>query len=173
MRFSTALATVAAVAPIVSAHDGPGIPKISGLNMRDLKARNLMDSIKARAAELTQDAHAHEKRGDLKPRQGGTDGKCGAGFGSCDAGYCCSSAGCKSTFILDYNIGLGADIRQGAVTRATTATLLVASTNTVLDVTRTKPLLEPTHPLSTDDNSAMSQPAEKVSTSARFPVLWR
>lgn len=96
MRFSTAaLATVAAVVPIVSAHDSM-LPKIRGLDMRDLKARNLMDNIRARAALLgSQDAHAHEKRGGVKPRQGGTDGQCGPGFGSCAAGYCCSGAGCK------------------------------------------------------------------------------
>lgn len=97
MRFSTAVAAIAAVAPLANAHDarGPGIPKIQGLNMRDLKARNLMDTIRARAAELVQDVHAHEARGSLKPRQGGTDGQCGAGKGTCAAGYCCSGAGCK------------------------------------------------------------------------------
>ena len=94
MRYSTTIAAVAAVAPIISAHDGPRIPKIAGLNMRDLKARNLMDNIKARAAELAWDAHVPDKQ-RLKPRQGGTDGKCGAGFGSCEAGYCCSETGCK------------------------------------------------------------------------------
>ncbi|KAJ4305429.1 hypothetical protein N0V90_000960 [Kalmusia sp. IMI 367209] len=93
MRFSTAVAAAAVVAPLAAAHEGPGIPKIAGLNMKDLKARNLMDSLRARAAELTQKSHAHEER-ELKPRQGGTDGQCGGSFGSCAAGYCCSGAGC-------------------------------------------------------------------------------
>ncbi|KAF1974872.1 glycoside hydrolase/deacetylase [Bimuria novae-zelandiae CBS 107.79] len=107
MRFSTAIATVAAVAPIVSAHDAPGLPKIGGLHMRDLKARNLMDSLKIRAAEL---AHAHER--SLKPRQGGTDGQCGPGFGSCAAGYCCSGAGwCGNTD--DYCYAPGCNYQYG------------------------------------------------------------
>jgi hypothetical protein len=89
MHFSTALAAIAAVAPLVNAHDVPGAPKIAGLNMRDLKARSVLDNLKARAAAVEQHAEHH-----LKPRQGGTDGQCGASFGSCAAGYCCSESGC-------------------------------------------------------------------------------
>lgn len=99
MHFPTAIAVVAAIVPVINAHDGPGIPKIAGLDMRNLKARNLMDNIRARAAELSRSAVSEEHAG-LKPRQGGTDGQCGAGFGSCAAGYCCSGAGCK--FLFDY-----------------------------------------------------------------------
>jgi peptidoglycan/xylan/chitin deacetylase (PgdA/CDA1 family) len=92
MHFSTALAAVAAVAPLVNAHEGgPGLPRIAGLNVRDLKARDLFSNLKARVDEVNQEVH--EKRESLKPRQGGTDGQCGTGFGSCDAGYCCSEAG--------------------------------------------------------------------------------
>ncbi|KAL1609869.1 hypothetical protein SLS60_001534 [Paraconiothyrium brasiliense] len=110
MRFPTAIAAVAAVAPVVSAHDGPGIPKIGGLDMKDLKARNLMDNIRARTAELTKDALLDKH--PLKPRQGGTDGQCGAGFGSCDAGYCCSGAGwCGNTG--DYCYSPGCDYQYG------------------------------------------------------------
>jgi hypothetical protein len=93
MHFSTAVAAIAAVAPFVAAHDGPSIPKIAGMNVRDLKARGVLDNLKARAAEMAQHA-AHEKK-SIKPRQGGTDGQCGPGFGSCAAGYCCSESGCE------------------------------------------------------------------------------
>lgn len=110
MRFPTAIAAVAAVVPIISAHDGPGIPKIAGLNMRDMKARNLMDNIRTRAAELTRNT-IHEEHASLKPRQGGTNGRCGAGLGSCDAGYCCSASGCKF-FPESHQLGRSKDVRQ-------------------------------------------------------------
>ncbi|KAF2203411.1 glycoside hydrolase/deacetylase [Delitschia confertaspora ATCC 74209] len=89
MHFSTALTAAAVVLPaLVQAHGVEGIPKIIGLNIADLKSRNVFDSIKARAA------HAHvEQRNTVEKRQGITDGQCGAGFGSCATGYCCSEAG--------------------------------------------------------------------------------
>lgn len=102
MHFSNALAAIAAVAPIVAAHDGPAIPKIAGMNVRDLKARNVLDNLKARAAEVAQ--HAAHERKSIKPRQGGTDGQCGGSFGSCAAGYCCSEAGCKSVQTLPVHV---------------------------------------------------------------------
>jgi hypothetical protein len=95
MHFSTALAAIAAVAPLVNAHDAPGLPKIAGLNVRDLKARGVLDSLKARAAAVGHSA-AGEKH--LSPRQGGTNGQCGGSFGSCAAGYCCSESGCMLHF---------------------------------------------------------------------------
>jgi hypothetical protein len=94
MHFSTTLAAIAAVVPLINAHDAPGLPKIAGLNIKDLKARSLFDNLKARAAEVTRHV-VHEKK-SLKSRQGGIDGQCGASFGSCAAGYCCSSEGCKA-----------------------------------------------------------------------------
>lgn len=102
MHFSTAVAAIAAVAPIVSAHNGPGLPGIAGLNVRDLKARALLDNLKARAAEISQQEarEHHEKRDAIKARQGGTDGQCGGSFGSCAAGYCCSEAGCRSVSLV-------------------------------------------------------------------------
>ena len=91
MLFSSVLAAIAAIAPLINAHDTPGLPKIAGLNIRDLKARGVLDNLKARAAAVNQHA-AHEKH--LELRQGGTNGQCGGSFGSCDTGYCCSGAGC-------------------------------------------------------------------------------
>ncbi|KAF2687064.1 carbohydrate esterase family 4 protein [Lentithecium fluviatile CBS 122367] len=110
MHFSTALAAIAAVTPIVHAHDAPGLPKIAGLNMRDLKARSVLDNLKARAADVARHA-AHEKK-SLKPRQGGTNGQCGASFGSCSAGYCCSESGwCGNT--ADYCYSPGCQYKYG------------------------------------------------------------
>lgn len=104
MHFSTAVVAIAAVAPFVAAHDGPSIPKIAGMNVRDLKARGVLDNLKARAAEMAQHA-AHEKK-SIKPRQGGTNGQCGPGFGSCAAGYCCSQSGwCGNTGDYCYSPG--------------------------------------------------------------------
>ncbi|KAF2191086.1 carbohydrate esterase family 4 protein [Zopfia rhizophila CBS 207.26] len=90
MHFSTALAAAAAVAPLVNAHGGAGIPKIVGLNPKDLKARDMFANIRARVQGAEID---HVKRGNLAPRQGITDGQCGEGFGSCAEGYCCSGSG--------------------------------------------------------------------------------
>jgi antitoxin (DNA-binding transcriptional repressor) of toxin-antitoxin stability system len=92
MHFSTVVAAVAAVAPVVSAHGGAPIPKIVGLNVKDLKARDLLSSLNARIAEVGR-SEVHEKRQPLEARQN-TDGQCGSGFGSCAAGVCCSQSGC-------------------------------------------------------------------------------
>ena len=94
MHFSTALAAVAAVAPIVNAHGGSAIPRIVGLNVKDLKARDMLSNMRART-QLAEVGHheAHEKRGNLDSRQN-VDGQCGGSFGSCAAGVCCSQAGC-------------------------------------------------------------------------------
>ena len=91
MHFST-LAAVAAVAPFVSAHGGMGLPKIAGINMRDLKARDLLANLEARIAEV-KTAHAHENK--LSARD---DRECGSGVGSCASGQCCSSAGCMVAY---------------------------------------------------------------------------
>lgn len=87
MHISTALAAAAAVMPIVNAHgDAPSVPKIFGLNVRDLKARSMLDNIKARAAS------PHQRRTTLNSRQN-VDGQCGGEFGSCAEGVCCSGSG--------------------------------------------------------------------------------
>lgn len=86
MHFST-LAAVAAIAPFVSAHGGMGLPKIAGINMRDLKARDLLANLEARIAEV-KTAHAHENKLVARALE------CGSGIGSCAAGQCCSSSGC-------------------------------------------------------------------------------
>ena len=110
MRFSTALVTVAAVAPFVTAHDHdePRLPKISGLNMRDLKTRDFLSSLRARAAavaaEVSRDVQtAHEERVENVKRQGGDDqNMCGPGKPSCAEGYCCSEAGyCGTTRVSE------------------------------------------------------------------------
>jgi len=90
MHFSTALAAVAAVAPLVNAHGSP-LPQIMGLNPRDLKARAILSNIGARFTEV----HEFAKSEPLKARQD-DDRECGQGIGSCAAGQCCSQAGCKS-----------------------------------------------------------------------------
>lgn len=136
MHFST-LAAVAAVAPFVSAHGGMGLPKIAGINMRDLKSRDLLANLEARIAEV-QIAHAHENR--LTARQ--DDRECGAGVGSCAAGQCCSPAGCmlpttKTTFLVTNDT-------QTVVPMMTTAILLAASTSTVPAALRTSLPLVPT-----------------------------
>lgn len=91
MHYSTALAAVAAVAPLVSAH-GAGLPQIIGLNPRDLKARDLLGSIGVRFAGVDEFA-----KGSVdKPKVRRDDRECGTGVGSCAAGLCCSDAGCMS-----------------------------------------------------------------------------
>ncbi|KAH3917922.1 hypothetical protein HBI56_178700 [Parastagonospora nodorum] len=90
MHFSTALAAVAAVAPLVSAHgSGNGLPTIVGLNPKDLKARAILSNLGARFATVNDFAKTDVK--SLKARQ--DDRQCGQGVGSCPAGQCCSQAG--------------------------------------------------------------------------------
>lgn len=75
------------------------MPQVFGLNIKDLKSRDLLSNLKARLADV--DHHKeHAKRENLEARQN-TDGQCGPGFGSCAAGYCCSGSsgtgtGCMS-----------------------------------------------------------------------------
>lgn len=88
MHFSTALAIVAAVAPLANAHGSP-MPKIVGLNPRDLKARSLLANLGARFTEVHEFA---KEAKPLKARQD-DDRQCGAGIGSCAAGQCCSQSG--------------------------------------------------------------------------------
>ncbi|KAF1959625.1 glycoside hydrolase/deacetylase [Byssothecium circinans] len=117
MRFSTALATVAAVTPFVTAHDGPGLPKIAGLNLRDLKTRDMLSNLRARAAAIAeQESHqaftAHEKRAQNIKRQGGDGAQCGEGKPACAAGYCCSQGGtCGNT--PDHCYSPGCQYRYG------------------------------------------------------------
>jgi peptidoglycan/xylan/chitin deacetylase (PgdA/CDA1 family) len=126
MHFST-LAAVAAVAPLVSAHGSMGLPKIAGINMRDLKTRDLLANLEARIAEVST-AHAHEKR--LTARQ--DDRQCGAGIGSCPAGQCCSGAGYCGTD-NDYCYSPGCNYQYGPgcpenITPAGTNTSTIART---------------------------------------------
>jgi len=98
MRFSTALASAAAVVPFVTAHGDAPMPQIVGLNLKDLKTRDMLSTLRARAAEVAtqgiEEAQAAaEKRDQNTKRQGGTNGQCGGSFGKCDAGYCCSASG--------------------------------------------------------------------------------
>lgn len=97
MHFSTVLSVAAAITPVVHAHGGASVPKIAGLNVRDLKARDLLSRLNARIAEVGR-PEAHEKRESLEPRQN-VDGQCGPGFGSCAAGVCCSQSGCMTVFL--------------------------------------------------------------------------
>lgn len=88
--FTTVAATVAAVAPLASAH-GVGLPTILGLDVADLKARSILSSI---GAPIAGASYPHNKV-DLEVR--GSPPECGEGIGSCPAGKCCSRAGCKFT----------------------------------------------------------------------------
>jgi hypothetical protein len=81
------VATIAAVAPLASAH-GAGIPQIIGLDVADLKARNLLNNLGARFVET---GNARNKL-TLEARQDKPE--CGPGIGSCGAGLCCSRSGC-------------------------------------------------------------------------------
>jgi hypothetical protein len=93
MHFSTALAAVAAVAPLVNAHGSSnGLPTIVGLNPTDLKTRDLLAGLGARFASV----HDFAKTETAKPAMIRRDDReCGQGVGSCGAGLCCSQAGCK------------------------------------------------------------------------------
>ena len=90
MHYSTALAAVAAVAPLVSAHGAP-VPKLVGLNPRDLKARDLLSSIGVQFEGANKFVKGPVNK--IKARQT-DDRECGVGIGSCGAGICCSLAGC-------------------------------------------------------------------------------
>lgn len=91
MHFPTTLAVAAAMVPLVSGHGDSPLPKIVGLNPRDLKARDLLSSLGARFADVHE--FKKEEVNTLKARQ--DDRECGEGIGSCAAGVCCSQAGCK------------------------------------------------------------------------------
>ncbi|KAF2660521.1 carbohydrate esterase family 4 protein [Lophiostoma macrostomum CBS 122681] len=93
MHISITLAAVAAVAPLVAAHNEHPIPNIAGLNVRDLKTRDMLSNMRDRIAAVNQEAAEEKRDHKLSRRQGGTDGQCGAGFASCAAGYCCSPEG--------------------------------------------------------------------------------
>jgi hypothetical protein len=83
-----AIGTFAALGPLASAH-GTGLPQIIGLDVADVKARSLLRSIGARLA-------APEHTQKLGVEAGASPLECGEGIGSCPAGKCCSSVGCKS-----------------------------------------------------------------------------
>ena len=92
MHFPTIFTAVAVVFPsIVAAHGEPG-PKIFGRRtVAELKARSVFGNNHARAVGPEAD-HAHPlavKREEKEKRQN-TNGQCGAGYGSCAAGICCS-----------------------------------------------------------------------------------
>lgn len=95
MFFNNVIVAVA-LAPFVAAHGGAPVPHISGLNIKDLKARDLLSNLNARASEVHRHV-AHEERGSqLEVRQNtNTNGQCGGSFGSCAPGVCCSGSGCR------------------------------------------------------------------------------
>jgi hypothetical protein len=94
MHFPTiAIATLATVGPLASAHGSTGLPQIIGLDVADVKARSFLRNLGARVAE-SQDVHEHK----IEARQGASPKECGEGIGSCPAGKCCSSIGCKKSY---------------------------------------------------------------------------
>ena len=88
MRFSTAAVTLAVVAPLATAH-GVGLPEIVGLNLKDLRTRNLLGNLRHGGLGHVEHGKFLESRAD--------DRECGEGIGSCPAGKCCSISGCKQT----------------------------------------------------------------------------
>jgi hypothetical protein len=106
MHVSAALAAVAAIAPLASAHGsdhGHGLPTIIGLNPKDLKARSLLSNLGARFATVNDFAKPQVAK-PLEARQ--DDRQCGAGIGSCAAGQCCSQAGCGYSNVTHANPSL-------------------------------------------------------------------
>lgn len=115
MHFSTALAAIAAIAPLVNAHGSP-LPKIVGLNPKDLRARDLLSGLGARFAE----AHEFAKANPLDARQ--SDKECGKGIGSCAKGVCCSQSGyCGTTPDHCYSPGCNYAYGPGCPDNATPA----------------------------------------------------
>lgn len=129
MHYSTALAAVAAVAPLVSAHGAP-VPKLVGLNPRDLKARDLLSSIGVQFEGANKFVKGPVNK--IKARQT-DDRECGVGIGSCGAGICCSQAGYCGTD-PDYCYSPGCNYAYGP---GCPDNVIPAGTNTST-VTRTK-----------------------------------
>ena len=88
MYLSTVIvATIAAFASLTNAH-GAGALQIIGLDVADLKAKNLLSNLGARFLE---NRNAHNKL-TFEARQDKPE--CGPGIGSCGVGLCCSRSGC-------------------------------------------------------------------------------
>jgi hypothetical protein len=93
MHFSTiAIATLATVGPLADAHGSTGLPQIIGLDVADVKARSFLRSLGARMAESSS-VHEHK----IEARETSSPPNCGEGIGSCPAGKCCSTVGCKKS----------------------------------------------------------------------------
>lgn len=108
MYFSNVILAAGALVPLVSAHGGDGIPHIVGLNVKDLKGRDMLSNLKSRIAAAKHQAHG-EIQG-MERRQ--DDKRCGAQYGSCAAGECCSGSGwCGTT--ADYCYSPGCDWKYG------------------------------------------------------------
>ncbi|EDU51408.1 CDA1 xylanase chitin deacetylase [Pyrenophora tritici-repentis] len=104
MHYTSALAAIAAVTPLVSAH-GTGLPNIIGLNPKDLRARHLLSRTGAKLMGV--DELMKPKVASKVPVQARQDDRqCGQGIGSCPAGQCCSSGGyCGTTDDYCYSPG--------------------------------------------------------------------
>ncbi|KAF2748055.1 carbohydrate esterase family 4 protein [Sporormia fimetaria CBS 119925] len=127
MYLHSALILAGALAPIVTAHDGAPVPKLFGLNVKDLKRRDLLSNLKARAAGINQ-VEARVSHEALEARQN-LAGQCGPGFGSCAPGVCCSEGGwCGTTADYCYSPGCKYQYGPGCNENKTPAG---ASTSTV------------------------------------------
>jgi len=92
MRYTSALAAIAAVTPFVSAHD-MGLANMAGLSADDFVSRRLLARAGVRfmgANKLTKPETVSKV--PVQARQ--DDRQCGQGIGSCAAGECCSPGGC-------------------------------------------------------------------------------
>lgn len=108
MHYSMAFTAVAALAPLIHAHE-VALPRIVGLSPQDLKARDLLGSLGARFASTSEFIKASDLK--VKARQD-NDRECGAGIGSCAAGQCCSDSGYCGTG-GDYCYSPGCDYAHG------------------------------------------------------------
>lgn len=94
MYAGTVVIALVGLAPLVSSHGGAPVPNIFGLNVKDLKTRDLFSNLRARVDEVNHPA-VYEKRENVKARQ--ADQRCGPDFGSCAEGVCCSATGCMAS----------------------------------------------------------------------------
>jgi hypothetical protein len=81
--------SLTALPALIDAHDGFAVPKLVGRrSVGELKARNAFGTKDQKRSPAPEPVAGPK----LEARQN-TAGPCGAGAGSCAAGYCCSAAG--------------------------------------------------------------------------------
>jgi hypothetical protein len=160
MQIRNALLAAGALAPFVSAHNGDGIPNIVGINMKDLKGRDMLSNLKSRIAEARH--QVSEEVQSLGRRQ--DDKRCGPQYGSCAQDECCSGSGCMLGLFLSRSTGT--DWKQGVALAEITAIHRAATGNMALHAVKTRHHRVPTHPPLPDRRTAMFLTAAVASTRA-------